>query len=494
MECLTVKHNVVEIKSVADFVNINSRMNGKTKEVCFVRLIGCNSSLIKDIQTMDKILGERMQRGKVLYKHIDKLPDYFNADEVSLYTAAYGDWVKCGRESVKITSCDSNLLSAALGNACVSCVRILKRHKPNLSEAMERNFIVKLLYWFDSVMTNLPAKWDSIKSIKIVGENVTKEQEYLFFYLLTLVGCDVLLLQKKCDIERTSESLKLSTAVVVGEFEKNVPVRGVTSSNAGSVVNVHKESSMPVVRIPDRPDRRRVQPSAAVRQSPVVTQPMSSAVRQEVKFSRPNNIPVRTNVKAPQPPRQEKSYEELAALASSIVLIAILDKEGKIKGSGSGIMIGTGGYILTNCHVATAGAAYAVHIEGEEKPYFTDEIIKYHKDLDLALIRIERSLSPLPIYRGSKKLVRGQRVVAIGSPLGLFNSVSDGIISGFRKIDDVDMIQFTAPISNGSSGGAVLNMYGEVVGISTAGIDSGQNLNLAIGYENIIPFVSGFVG
>ena len=54
------------------------------------------------------------------------------------------------------------------------------------------------------------------------------------------------------------------------------------------------------------------------------------------------------------------------------------------------------------------------------------------------------------------------------------------------------MIQFTAPISHGSSGGAVLNMYGEVIGISTAGIDSGQNINLAIGYENIRMFTTGF--
>ena len=54
------------------------------------------------------------------------------------------------------------------------------------------------------------------------------------------------------------------------------------------------------------------------------------------------------------------------------------------------------------------------------------------------------------------------------------------------------MIQFTAPTSHGSSGGAVLNMYGELIGISTAGIDSGQNLNLAIGYENIKMFTNGF--
>ncbi len=82
--------------------------------------------------------------------------------------------------------------------------------------------------------------------------------------------------------------------------------------------------------------------------------------------------------------------------------------------------------------------------------------------------------------------------MAIGSPLGLFNSVSDGIISGFRKIDDVDMIQFTAPTSHGSSGGAVLNMFGEVIGISTAGFADGQNINLAVGYQNINNFVRGF--
>ena len=76
---------------------------------------------------------------------------------------------------------------------------------------------------------------------------------------------------------------------------------------------------------------------------------------------------------------------------------------------------------------------------------------------------------------------------------GLFNSVSDGIISGFRHINEMEMIQFTAPISRGSSGGAVLNMYGEIIGISTAGIDEGQNINLAVGYEKINEFIRGFI-
>ena len=68
-----------------------------------------------------------------------------------------------------------------------------------------------------------------------------------------------------------------------------------------------------------------------------------------------------------------------------------------------------------------------------------------------------------------------------------------GIISGVYSDDGVSMIQFTAPISPGSSGGALLNLYGEVIGICTAGFDNGQNLNLAVGYENIAMFIQGFV-
>ena len=110
-------------------------------------------------------------------------------------------------------------------------------------------------------------------------------------------------------------------------------------------------------------------------------------------------------------------------------------------------MIGKDGYILTNCHVIAGGSFYSVRIEDDNEIYTTDELIKYNSDLDMAIIRINRKLNPLHIYDGKQKLARGQKVVAIGSPLGLFNSVSDGIISGFRTIRDESMIQFTAPIS-----------------------------------------------
>ncbi|WP_249661787.1 S1 family peptidase, partial [Lysinibacillus fusiformis] len=93
-------------------------------------------------------------------------------------------------------------------------------------------------------------------------------------------------------------------------------------------------------------------------------------------------------------------------------------------------------------------------------------------------MKVDRTSLPLPV-KIEGQLVRGQKIVAIGSPLGLFNSVSDGIVSGFRDLRKMSMIQFTAAISNGSSGGALLDMHGRLVGLITAGFDLTQNLNLA---------------
>ena len=189
----------------------------------------------------------------------------------------------------------------------------------------------------------------------------------------------------------------------------------------------------------------------------------------------------------------ELSYEELAGMASSVVMIVVYNEKKEPFASGSGVLINNNGYILTNFHVVRGGVAFAVRLEEEEEPRFTTELIKYHPENDLALIRIDPvNRRPIPLC-SHRKLVRGQKVVAIGSPLGLFNTVSDGIIAGFRKFEQVSMVQFTAPTSHGSSGGALLNLYGELIGIVTAGFDDGQNLNLAVDYDTLRGFLQGFV-
>lgn len=251
------------------------------------------------------------------------------------------------------------------------------------------------------------------------------------------------------------------------------------------------------------PQSRTASQSQAAPQSRTASQPQQALASQRLERM-PEAVQVRIPPRAGQNQcraeqgsvsrgaRAEMSFEQLAQLASSVVMIMVHDKKGEAFASGSGIMIGRKGYILTNNHVLSEGSYFTVRIENDDNSYRTEQIIKYNQLLDLAVIRIDRELVPLPVYNGPQKLVRGQKVVAIGSPLGLFNSVSDGIIAGFRVLDEVDMIQFTAPTSPGSSGGAVLNMYGEVIGISTAGAPGAQGINWAVGYEFINLFTQGF--
>ncbi|HIS62214.1 MAG TPA: trypsin-like peptidase domain-containing protein [Candidatus Scybalomonas excrementigallinarum] len=321
--------------------------------------------------------------------------------------------------------------------------------------------------------------------------------------MLTLIGADVLLIQNQADIEVQADIKELSTEFILGTFgECNIPTYRKKEKNIQVEHNQRKrqrewkqqehqgevgqrgieQQEMIKVRLPERRREGVNIPKGDPRNKQSEVEKISNIYEQSKTTDRKRKE------------RTEKSFEELAQLASSVVMIAVHNKAGDVIATGSGIMISRNGYILTNHHVITDGYFYSIRIEEDEKMYQTDEVVKYHSVLDLAILRIDRKLNPIPIYKGSQKLVRGQKVVAIGSPLGLFNSVSDGIISGFRNIDGVDMIQFTAPTSHGSSGGAVLNMYGEVIGISTAGIDKGQNINLAVGYEGINLFVRGFEG
>lgn len=447
------RHNIIEVNSLESFAGVRGGFHENCRDVYFVRMLGQSEDFGKEVLQMDSALSKEMQAGRLFYNRVSSLPRLSDVEDAAYYTRCYDQWMQARQEGIR-TKVSSAKLACQLGNACQETLEKYEGVKEAVTESVKKNFAVKLLYWFDYVCSGL-SQWSERVCIKIAAENVQKEQEYLFYYFLTLTGCDVLLLQGAADL--ADDRLKrLSKEVRIGAF----------TSQAIPGFDIAKSSKYPaqdpgsgegnrrlVVKIPQR--RKQMQQSV-------------------------------------QPKRQEKTFEELAALASSIVLILVHGRDGEVVSTGSGIMVGSAGYILTNDHVARGGYAYSVRIENDEQVYHTDELVKYNTMLDLALLRIDRRLDPIPIYSGAKKLVRGQAVAAIGSPLGLFNSISDGIISGFRTIDGVDMIQFTAPISHGSSGGAVLNMYGEVIGISTAGFDKGQNVNLAVGYESILMFIRGF--
>lgn len=574
------RHNIMHADSVSAFAGLKGGCHQNCRDVYFVRALGGNSDLFTDVQQMDQKLGTSMQEGRLLYKRIRQLPPVADATQAGYYAGCYDNWIRGGQQMADTRVSGRNPgLPAVAGRACRIVLQLFGKYRTGVSDSVRKNFAVKLLYWFDTVMDGFLQDWNEKLCIKIVASDVTKEQEYLFYYMLTLTGCDVMLLQTKADLMIAPGLLELSGSFVLGDygtyllpdFEEKInsgpsaeeggtrpaddtrpgtadscgsgePVRvripertGRTGGRAGAgqsgqeeqTVRIHiperagcrasgeaeqtsrvpgqKDSgcgtvrsggTQPLVRV-RLPERTGSASGSGGRDQSVCIQPQQQRRGRQgnglgKKQPAGSALAVSGNGRATDSV-QEKSFEELALLGSSVVMVAIHDHQGEVIGTGSGIMAGRNGYILTNNHVAAGGSFYSVRIENDDQVYQTDEVIKYHSVFDLALLRIDRQLQPIPVYRGPGRLVRGQKVVAIGSPLGLFNSISDGIIAGFRSIDGVDMIQFTAPISSGSSGGAVLNMYGEVIGISTAGFDRGQNINLAVGYECINMFIRGFV-
>lgn len=492
-----IRYNLIDVFSLEDFASVKGGYNNQTKDVYFIRALGENRGLMDNLLEIDKRLYQEMNEGKLKYLRFTSLPKLLSQEDIGFYSGAYENWKNSKQINLRKLETNQELLGA-ISDALVHTVEMFAECGKNTSASMEKNFVTKLLFWLDSLMAESLVNWKIQNYVKVITDNKTKEQEYLFCYLLTRIGCDVLIIENQKDLDGKESLKELSATFTLGnygntvlkEFEPYIPVAPIqrTTGNIAPAGNqnpqmVNKENSGPVVvKLPDRNRPRRNGTVASTATStPVVAQ---APVQQ---------IPVRTQNMASINRDEEKSFEELALLASSIVMIAVHKPNGDVMATGSGIMIGRNGYILTNNHVAAGGAFYSVRIEDDEEIYMTNEVIKYHPNLDLAVIRIQRTLTPLPLFDGRKKLVRGQKVVAIGSPLGLFNSVSDGIISGFRKIRDVDMIQFTAPISSGSSGGAVLNMQGEIIGISTAGFDHGQNINLAVGFEDINRFAGGFI-
>ncbi len=459
---LSIKHNPMKIGSISDFSRIKGGLCGGVRNVYFVRIVGYYDALLKDISEMDSLLS---QGNASAYYRVDALPKQLSPDDIVFYSEKYEQWTDIKKLSLKNSNGNSSF-EEVLGESMSAVLNTFSSVKASVSETIKRNFCIKLMFWLDYLLDASEISWNERITAKVAASNVSSLQDYLFYCFLTLLGFDVLLIQCECDIEGIADKMGFSYAVSAGDKKPlEIPKYIKPEKGAKAVIPSApaERSGNAVVKIPER---------NMIRNSPVqaVSSPMINTSQ-----------------------RREKTLEELARLASSVVMIGIHDGNGKAIGSGSGIMIGRDGFILTNNHVANGGRFYSVKIEDDDNIYKTDEVIKYNSLQDLAIIRIDRTLSPIPLYDGRNGLVRGQRVVAIGSPLGLFNTVSDGIISGFRKINSVDMIQFTAPISHGSSGGAVLNMNGELIGISTAGIDEGQNINLAMGYECISLFVKGFI-
>ena len=179
------------------------------------------------------------------------------------------------------------------------------------------------------------------------------------------------------------------------------------------------------------------------------------------------------------PQNNNSKYADVIEKSQSAMVFIQTDK-----GQGSGFLVTMKGDILTNYHVIKDAQYINV------TPYHCETVTALVKDFDpvqdIALLKVETRanstvimLPPLFISTVTPQL--GDEVIAMGSPRGLIDTVSNGIISGFRMINNVSLLQFTAPISPGSSGGALVNLQGNAVGmVKGEWRDGGQNLNFAV--------------
>src|SRR2546426_4540364 len=149
-------------------------------------------------------------------------------------------------------------------------------------------------------------------------------------------------------------------------------------------------------------------------------------------------------------------------------------------GLGSGFLVNSNGTVVTNHHVIARAKEITIKLTNGET-YRRVYLLSQDETRDIAILRIEASDVPTLKLGNSNQTKVGEEVLLIGAPRGLDQTVSNGIISGIRILDDgTKVIQTTAPASPGSSGGPLLDRLGNVIGILTFSVVAGQNLNFAI--------------
>jgi hypothetical protein len=187
---------------------------------------------------------------------------------------------------------------------------------------------------------------------------------------------------------------------------------------------------------------------------------------------------------------QNKSPKEIAReISQAVVVVESLDERGNVTGQGSGFIVTPNGAVVSNLHVVAGAAMARVKLPNGDV-YKTADIVEADDAKDIVVLKIKGFKLPTVTLGDSDKTEVGESIVAISSPEGLANSLSTGVVSGMRRLDTRRVFQITAPISQGSSGGALFNSNGEVIGIVTYFFKSGQNINFAVP----INYARGMIG
>ncbi len=163
----------------------------------------------------------------------------------------------------------------------------------------------------------------------------------------------------------------------------------------------------------------------------------------------------------------------------SVAMLVMKDANGEPIAIGSGFVVHPG-VLVTNAHVIREASSGTATFTGDKTEHAIVGVVAFDAHHDLALLKIaDDKAKPLPLADAAAVKV-GDTVYAAGSPQGMAGTFSNGIISAVREVEGGTILQTTAPISPGSSGGPLVNSSGQVVGVAVALIANGQNLNFAI--------------
>jgi len=172
-------------------------------------------------------------------------------------------------------------------------------------------------------------------------------------------------------------------------------------------------------------------------------------------------------------------------LLNSTVIINVYDENGDGQGQGSGFFI-EDGYLVTNYHVIENAHSITIGMHGMDI-IARAKVKHYDEENDLALLSSDFK-SDFRLKVAPAVIKAGDAIIVAGSPKGLEGTLSTGIVSALREYENFgqDLVQISAAISPGSSGGPVVNHSGELVGIACSGIESGNDLYFAVPVKYLI--------
>ncbi|MHB8734792.1 MAG: S1C family serine protease [Terriglobales bacterium] len=262
----------------------------------------------------------------------------------------------------------------------------------------------------------------------------------------------------------------LGTGYIVSHYRFSISHRRPDSSENGSQV-----AAQPV---------HNTEAGAAAEPAVPKTSAPESAIEYFSKLAAaPEPIPTQSSE-----PSVELTPEELYRLASpSVITITIFDQSGHARALGSGFLVSNDGTAVTNYHVIRgAYSAQAAFKDGTTTPVLG--VVGYDRGNDVAAVKLSPVASMPTLQLGDSRTISvGQKIYVLGSPLGLTDTFSEGIVSALRG----ERVQMSTPISHGSSGGPVLNGQGQVVAIAVAVAEGGENLNFAVPVNWAKQYVGG---